>query len=212
MTSSDPRYLDKFIIKDSGERKSFSSGMARDTSEGKIRYSRCADGPMLKRWAIHLTKGAQKYKDVRPGVPNWTLASGDVELARFKESAFTHFMDWFYGIEDEDHAAATIFNMNGAEYVKERISNDLRAQPEKETQAAVAKSPVALRPLIDCGVAGGQEISSGHTASSGPFKPVTPYRDGQDIVGRTPVNVWRCKFCLAVNELGDEGAPLGRLP
>jgi len=111
----------EFVVKDSGKRAEFTSGMVRDTSEGKTRFHRVADGPMLRRWATHLTKGATKYPDVKPGVPNWTLAAGEPEMARFKESAFTHFMQWYYGETDEDHAAAVIFNINGAEYVKEKL-------------------------------------------------------------------------------------------
>ncbi len=109
-----------FDIKDSGKRAEFTSGMVRDTSEGKTRYHRVADGPMFRRWAEHLTKGARKYPDTAPGRPNWTLASGDHEYFRFRESAFTHFMQWYYGDTDEDHAAAVFFNINGAEYVKDR--------------------------------------------------------------------------------------------
>jgi hypothetical protein len=76
---------------------------------------------MFKRWAAHLTKGAKKYPDARPGVANWTLADGPEELARFKESAFTHFIQWYLGELDEDHAAGVFFNVNGAEYVKGRM-------------------------------------------------------------------------------------------
>jgi dATP/dGTP diphosphohydrolase len=107
-----------FEIKDSGERQEFAGGMVRDTTTGKIGWHRVADGPMLQRWAEHLTKGATKYPDIAPGSPNWTLASGDAELARFRESAFRHFMSWYFGETDEDHAAATYFNLNGAEAVK----------------------------------------------------------------------------------------------
>ena len=109
-----------FTIKDSGERVAFASGMVRDIASDKIDWHRTADGPMLKRWAVHLTKGKNKYNDVKPGVPNWTLAAGDEEYERFRQSAYRHFMAWFYGERDEDHAAAVIFNLNGAEYVREK--------------------------------------------------------------------------------------------
>lgn len=111
-----------FVIKDSGVRKTFESGMVRDTDEGKTRYWRVAQGPMLRRWAEHLGRGAKKYPDVAPGKSNWTLASGEPELQRFKESAFDHFMQWYYGQTDEDHAAAIFFNVNGAEYVKDKLA------------------------------------------------------------------------------------------
>jgi hypothetical protein len=112
--------LSGFAIKDSGERQQFASGMVRDTQGGKTDYWRALDGPMFERWAEHLTKGAVKYPDVAPLVPNWTLAEGAEEIARFKASALRHFLQWFRGETDEDHAAAVFFNINGAEHVKAR--------------------------------------------------------------------------------------------
>ena len=109
-----------FIIKDSGKRQEFVSGMVRDTAENKQQYHRIAEGPMLKRWTDHLTKGAVKYPDNRDGSANWTRAIGEEEYRRFKQSAFRHFMQWYYGEIDEDHAAAVFFNINGAEYTKQR--------------------------------------------------------------------------------------------
>lgn len=71
---------------------------------------------MLERWAQHLTDGAKKY-DPR----NWMLASTPEEMERFRESSFRHYMQWFYGHTDEDHAAAVFFNINGTEYTKCRL-------------------------------------------------------------------------------------------
>lgn len=103
-----------YEVKDSGAREQFASGMVRDTTEGKIQFSLVYDGPMLWRWAAHLTKGAFKY-DAR----NWMKAEGRAEFERFRDSASRHFAQWMDGDVDEDHAAAVMFNMNGAEYVKE---------------------------------------------------------------------------------------------
>lgn len=105
-----------FIVKDSGQRTQFESGMVRDVTEGKVDFSLILDGPMFDRWAAHLTKGAQKYSK-----RNWMLASGDGEYNRFKESALRHFLQWYRGETDEDHAAAVFFNINGAEYVKDKL-------------------------------------------------------------------------------------------
>lgn len=105
-----------FSIKDSGERLEFDSGMVRDIAEDKINWSLIADGPMLRRWAGHLTGGAKKYSP-----RNWMLAEDDDEYQRFRESAFRHFMQWYLGESDEDHAAAVFFNINGAEYTKEKM-------------------------------------------------------------------------------------------
>jgi hypothetical protein len=110
-----------YTIKDSGKRKEFGSGMVRDTTEGKINFLLVRYGPMLRRWATHLTKGEKKYPEPAPDTPNWTLAAGPEELARFRQSAARHFEQWVTGENDEDHAAAIFFNVNGAEYVKERM-------------------------------------------------------------------------------------------
>ena len=120
-TVKDMEAVREFTVKDSGERKKFDSGMVRDTVAGKVDWWRVFIGPILERLAIHVTKGAVKYPDVKPGVPNWTLASGPEELQRFRESACRHFVQWLHGDMDEDHAAAVVFNINGAEYVKDKL-------------------------------------------------------------------------------------------
>lgn len=107
----------KYEIKDSGKRENFESGMVRDTQEGKTLFHLIFSGPMLTRWAEHLTKGAVKYAE-----DNWMLASGEQELKRFRSSAARHFIQWLRGDNDEDHAAAVYFNINGAEYVKGRLN------------------------------------------------------------------------------------------
>lgn len=108
--------MSDFIVKDSGKRKEFTSGMVRDTDADKICWSLITRGPLLQRWAEHLTAGAKKY-----GKDNWTLATGRDELKRFRESAFRHFMQWWQGDTDEDHAAAVVFNINGALYCEGRL-------------------------------------------------------------------------------------------
>lgn len=112
---------DEFTIKDSGDRASFAGGMVRDTAENKTNYLNVRFGPMLKRWAAHLTKGREKYPDPEPGVPNWTLAEGREEQLRFQESAARHFEAWLAGDRDEDHAAGVFFNINGAEFVRDKL-------------------------------------------------------------------------------------------
>lgn len=117
---SDPRPGVDFEIKDSGERQQFAGGMVRDTSEGKIDWLNLSFGPLYRRIAEHLTRGRVKYPDPQPGVPNWTLAAGREEALRAKQSAARHFDQWLNGDTDEDHAAATAFNMNLFEYLREK--------------------------------------------------------------------------------------------
>lgn len=118
---------DDFTIKDSGARQEFDGGMVRDTEEGKVDYTNLIlhFEPMGTRYAAHMTKGRQKYPDPMVGVPNWKLADRDPELVeRFKRSAARHFKQWLRGDNDEDHAAAVLFNINGAEYVQEMIDRE----------------------------------------------------------------------------------------
>lgn len=110
--------MPEFIVKDSGERTQFASGMVRDTTTGKTDYTLVLDGPMLERWANHLTKGAVKYE-----ARNWMKAEGQEELSRFRQSALRHFIQWLRGETDEDHAAAIFFNINGVEYVERKKSS-----------------------------------------------------------------------------------------
>lgn len=109
--------LPGFVTKDSGNRQEFTSGMVRDTNLDKQRPDLVLDGPMFLRWVALMTRGAQKYT-----ARNWMQASGQPELDRFRESAVRHFIQWYFGIEaEEDHAAAIFFNINGYEYVKEKL-------------------------------------------------------------------------------------------
>ncbi len=109
--------MEKFVIKDSGVRKDFKSGTRRDTQEGKPDYT-LVDYPLLERWAMHMTKGAEKY-----GRRNWQLANSTEELERFESSALRHMMQWLQGDRSEDHAAAVMFNLSAAEHVKRILEN-----------------------------------------------------------------------------------------
>src|SRR5256885_17265016 len=106
-----------FVVKDSGVREEYPSGMRRDTQAGKIVFGLIRSGPMFRRWAAHLTLGADKY-----GRDNWMLACSEDELQRFLDSADRHYEQWRNGELDEDHAAAVYFNINCAEYVRERLA------------------------------------------------------------------------------------------
>jgi len=114
-----------FETKDSGERQEFEGGMVRDTREGKARFDLLIPlgipykDQMLTRYAELLMRGATKY-----GERNWEKAAGSEELNRAKDSAFRHFMQWFCGEDDEDHAAAVFFNITEVEYVKTRLRQE----------------------------------------------------------------------------------------
>lgn len=107
--------MSEFIVKDSGKRQEYESGMVRDTQEDKPNYN-LIDKDFLRRLADHLTKGAIKY-----GRDNWRKANSPEEMQRFQDSAFRHMMQWMNGETDEDHMAAVAFNMAAACYVKKRL-------------------------------------------------------------------------------------------
>lgn len=94
----------------------FDSGMVRSPSGDRTNFLLIRSGPMFQRWAIHMTNGAKHYGD-----NNWMLAYGIPEFTRFQESAARHFEQWLAGDRVEDHAAAIFFNVNGAEYVRDRL-------------------------------------------------------------------------------------------
>jgi len=119
----------KYVIKDSGKRAEYASGMIRDTTEGKPDFTLLFpkgipyEDQLLTRFATHMTKGKEKY-----GLRNWEKANSEEELVRFKSSAMRHFMQWYHNIDDEDHACATLFNLMASEYLKHRLSRRLTAE------------------------------------------------------------------------------------
>lgn len=115
----------EYVTKDSGERQSYDSGMVRDVQKGKPDFFLLLtdlpyDKQLLTRWAALMERGASKY-----GRRNWQLAASEEELERFKASAFRHFVQWITGEDDEDHAAAVLFNVNAAEFVKEKLKEEI---------------------------------------------------------------------------------------
>jgi hypothetical protein len=127
-----------YITKDSGERTTFSTGMVRDATRGKLRPD-LVYMPLLVRWAELMGRGAEKY-----GERNWEKARTDEELARFKESAFRHFMQWYLGLNpEEDHAAAVLFNIGGAEHVK---AAQAAGEPFLLTPRVLVTAPPAAEP------------------------------------------------------------------
>jgi hypothetical protein len=108
----------RFETKDSGKREEFSTGMVRDTQDDKPRYD-LLDWSMLKRWAELMARGAKKY-----GENNWKKAATQEELNRFKASAIRHCIQWLNEETDEDHGAAVMFNIAGAEMVRQKLNKN----------------------------------------------------------------------------------------
>lgn len=132
--------MSEFVTKDSGERVDYASGMRRDVDTGKPRFDLCIpEGlpyreQLLTRFAALMGRGAEKY-----GSRNWELADSEEELARFKASAMRHFMQWYTGERDEDHAAAVLFNLTAAETLRWKLG---RADEHAAVMAALGIRPV----------------------------------------------------------------------
>jgi Domain of unknown function (DUF5664) len=97
----------------------YRSGVTRSPKENKDDFTLVRDGPLFLRWVKHLNLGANRHAP-----RNWMLAESMEDLDRFRESAARHFEQWLAGEDDEDHAAAILFNINGAEYVKDRLRGE----------------------------------------------------------------------------------------
>ena len=90
------------------------SGTNRSSDKGKPRYD-LISLVLLRRWAIHMARNVESK-----GEANWRNACTQEDIDRAKQSAFRHFLDWFEGKTDEDHAAALMFNVGLAEEAKEK--------------------------------------------------------------------------------------------
>lgn len=121
-----------FKTLDSGKRKVFSTGMQRDLNTGKPMFSLINplsmpyNETLLYRWAMLMTRGAEKYNS-----RNWEKAATVEELMRFRDSAERHFRQALDGEIDEDHFAATLFNLNGMVYLMWKLGVTSKGESKK---------------------------------------------------------------------------------
>lgn len=121
-----------FQTKDSGIRKKFNSDMVRDCNDNKPKFSLITPLSMpycetlLYRWAMLMTRGAAKYSE-----RNWEKANGIEELMRFRDSTERHFRQAMDGEVDEDHFAATLFNLNGMVYLMWKLGVNCKGEVKK---------------------------------------------------------------------------------
>lgn len=103
-------------------RVAFEGGGMRDSQDDKPRFDLLLpelvpyEDQSLTRVARLMARGAEHYED-----RNWEKFDDQAALDRARSSAFRHFMQWFSGETDEDHAAAVQFNIQAAEYVQWRM-------------------------------------------------------------------------------------------
>lgn len=91
-----------FKVKDSGDRQQFDTGAQRDTDTNKA-CPGLIHPYFLQRLAAHMTKGAVKYDSW-----NWTKG---IPISRSWESLNRHLLEFAMGMEDEDHLAAAVANL-----------------------------------------------------------------------------------------------------
>lgn len=120
-----------YETKDSGSRRVTASGMQREVKTGQPRFDLLVplrvpyQDQLLTRTAALVERGARKY-DSR----DWEQASTAAEMEEFRASAFRHFMQWMFGEDDEDHAAAVVFNLLAAESTRTVIARGDAGTPE----------------------------------------------------------------------------------
>ena len=91
-------------VKDSGVREDMETGSRRDTQKGKSRPD--LNNPLvIRRLGMHMANGCDKY-----GEHNYELGQ---KTSRYLASLERHLLDYKEGLDDEDHAAAIMWNIHG---------------------------------------------------------------------------------------------------
>ncbi len=112
--------------------RQFDTGAQRDTAEGKLRMS-LVPQQELRRVMKRYLDGAEKY-----GENNWMKG---MPLSVYYDCAHRHLEEWWRGNwDDEDHAAAVVWNMLCAMYT-ERKAHDIDAFPHEKQMDDRIKFP-----------------------------------------------------------------------
>ncbi len=99
-------------VKDSGERREFSTGSVRDVRSGKGRFDLVS--PIAhKRLAKHYENGSNKYGD-------WNWSKGQ-NLSSYMDSLERHANAYKEGLRDEDNLAAIAWNAFAMMHTEEMI-------------------------------------------------------------------------------------------
>jgi hypothetical protein len=107
-------------MRDSGDRRVFTTGAVRDTGEGKPRPDLISAFFRL-RLGAWMARGAKKYCE-----RNWEKG---MPLSVFLASLHRHLAQFEAGLRDEDHLAAIAFNVMGLIHGEEML--DRRVWPRE---------------------------------------------------------------------------------
>lgn len=99
-------------LKDTGARTQTETGGMREPGGLRGRFD-LLPPEALKRYAVHMARGAMKYAD-----RNWEKG---IETARCLESALRHLNDFMAGDTAEDHLAAAFWNIGALMTMQDRI-------------------------------------------------------------------------------------------
>jgi hypothetical protein len=120
--------MDNFIIKDSGERREYTTGAVRDRQTGKGRFDLLPPKAIL-RLAKHFESGAIKY-----GERNWEKG---ISISNYTDSALRHIFCYLDGETDEDHLIAAAWNLLCAaqtEIEKPELQDIPKRKPERDPE------------------------------------------------------------------------------
>ena len=113
-------------IKDSGNRREFSTGAVRDMQVGKGDMVSLPNAAIL-RLSKHYECGALKYG-------RWNYTKG-IPVSSFLDSALRHIFKYLDGWDDEDHLSAATFNILGVMEMEEKHIElqDIPSRQQKNT-------------------------------------------------------------------------------
>lgn len=103
--------------------RQFDTGAQRDTGDGKLRMSLIPQQE-LKRVMKRYLDGADKY-----GENNWMKG---MPLSVYYDCAHRHLEAWWRGENDEDHAAAVVWNMLCAMWTETKVVSSVPNTSEHE--------------------------------------------------------------------------------
>lgn len=115
---------EKYTVHQQGAQAVHSDGVRRDTQQGKTLYTLLfpkgvpMDEQLFVRVARHYTKGGEKH-----GNRNWENSCAEDTLEHHTEALWRHFMEFFFdtGKNNEDHAAAVVWNVNAVDLTRRNI-------------------------------------------------------------------------------------------
>ena len=175
-------------VQDSGERREFTTGSVRDKAAGKGRFDLIPEY-CEQRLARHYENGAVKYE-----ARNWEKGQ---PLSVYLSSCRRHWGKVLLNMQDEDHAAAVVWNMYGYMWTRNEIEtgrlpkelddlgHTMKAREPKQTASPNEAERVCLnckRPIYKDPVAGVWRHSDD-------FRFVCEVDDNGDLSVATPLPV-----------------------